>query len=235
MIYLKFFILSLFIINCLADNLWNKAVDIYGKYLNNRPNPHKTYLLMEAGGSKGINNSNEIWEEYKFENSKAFRKILKMKKNGIEIEIPENAKDKWLPVDGKTKDIKSDYKGMDKIFFKENQNDVKLKKTGNTKTIYKKECIEYSYELKQLENNKNSYLKGNVYLDKNTGAPYEITRIVDGQMTVKNHPEQFVKFSYDGISLYPRHLYLYFEINMFGKISTTKVEAKLEYTKTISD
>jgi hypothetical protein len=120
---LTIFIL-LFAVTVNADPLWNKAVDIYGKHIDNQPDVYKAYILMGSGGSK----ASEIWEEYKSEGGKYFRKVLKVKKNGADVPIPAEARDKWFPVTKSKKDKKDEYKGLGEIFMARCQNVVTCKK-----------------------------------------------------------------------------------------------------------
>ncbi len=210
-----------------ADPLWNKAVDIYGKHLNNKANVYKAYILLESGASGGTS-SNEVWEEYKFEDGQAFRKVLRVKKNGADIAIPAEAQEKWFPVNKSQKDSKSDYKGLDEIFFAGSQNSVTYKKTGKSKTIYGKSCTEYNFTMTRNSDGKSETLTGKAYLDSGTGAPYEIRRHNTSQY-MKGSPDSYIQFSYDGNYLYPRYFILIMNINLFGQQKNMTTEIKLDY------
>jgi len=211
-----------------ADPLWEKAVAIYGSHLNNRPKPVKTYMLMETGVPGGESSKNEVFEEYKFEGDQAFRKVLKVLKDGAEMPIPPEAAEKWHPVDPSKPDKKSDYNGMDQIFMQDRQDKVKFEKTGNSKTIFDKACQEYSFTLEQERNGKMETVVGKTYLEETTGAPYEIRRHNTSEF-MKGSPDSFVSYSYDGEKLYPRHFMLVLEMNLFGNKKFIKTEAKLDY------
>ena len=217
----------LFAVTVNADPLWEKAVDIYGKHLNNKPDVYKAYILLESGTSGG-SSSNEVCEEYKFEGDQAFRKVLKVKKNGADVPIPAEAQDKWFPVNKSQKDSKSDYKGLDEIFFAGSRNKVTYKKTGKNKTIYGRSCAEYDFTMNRSSEGKSETVTGKAYIDSATGAPYEIRRHNTSQY-MKGSPDSYVQFSYDGNYLYPRYFILIMNINLFGQQKNMTTEVKLDY------
>lgn len=229
---MKLFIVIFFILStaCIhADELWQKAITIYEHHLQHKPNPDKGYILFETGASNSTN-SNEVWEEYKYENNKSFRKILKINKNGIDQPIPSENQDKWYEVTDKKKDEKTDYKGIDEIFFSNKQHNVTYKKTGNSKIIFGKVCQEYSFVMKKNTRGKPEEVVGNAYIDTDTGAPYEIRR-TNTSAYMKGTPDSFVTFSYDGQFLYTRHVLLIMNINFMGKQQKIKTEVRLDYNK----
>jgi len=221
-------ILLVFILFCAvtvnADPLWNKAVDIYGRHIDNHPDVYKAYILMGSGGS----NSSEIWEEYKSEGGEYFRKVLKVKKNGVDVPIPAEAQDKWFPVTNSKKDNKGEYKGLGEIFMARSQNVVAYNKTGKSKIIYGISCAEYNFTFKKNRNGKIETVTGKAYLDMATGAPYEIRRHNTSQY-MKGSPDSYVQFSYDGNYLYPRYFILIMNINFMGQQSNMTTEVKMDY------
>lgn len=212
-----------------ADPLWNNAIDIYENYNGNKPTPKKSYRLMESGVPGGKMSSNEIWEEYKTEGEQVFRKVLKIAKNGVEAPLPEKAGNTWFPIDKSKPDPNKDYKGLDQIFIRDQQNNVKFEKTGQTKTLDGKVCDEYSFEIEATrKSGKKELVKGKTYLDQKTGAPLEIRR-ENTSILLKGSPDSFIRFSYDGENLSATHFLLAIQMNFFGKQSIMKSEAKLEY------
>ena len=220
---LTIFIL-LFAVAVNADPLWNKAVDIYGKHIDNQPDVYKAYILMGSGDTK----ASEIWEEYKSEGGKYFRKVLKVKKNGADVPIPAQAQDKWFPVTNSKKDNKGEYKGLGEIFMARSQNVVTYEKTGKSKTVYGVSCAEYNFTFQKKRNGKIESVTGKAYLDEATGAPYEIRRH-NTSIYMKGSPDSYVQFSYDGNYLYPRHFMLIMNINFMGRKSNMITEVKMDY------
>lgn len=211
-----------------ADALWDSAVSIYGKNRDNKPNPKSAYILMESGAPGGKSSKNEVWEEYKYESGKPYHRILKVMKNGVEQPIPDAAKDKWSPVKDKKSAKKEDYKSIADIFYSPQQKNVKYQRTGKSKTVYGKNCIEYSFIFMKNSKGKKETTLGKAYLDDETGAPYEIRRHNTSRY-MKGSPDSFVMFTYDGKTLYPVHALLIMNINFFGKKLDMKTECKMEY------
>jgi len=227
----RFLVLCLFFLaaSAGADPLWNNAIDIYESYNVNKPTPKKSYRLMETGVPGGKMSSNEIWEEYKTEGEQVFRKVIKIAKNGVETPLPEKAGEKWFPIDKSKPDPNKDYKGLDQIFMRDQQKNVKFKKTGQTKTLDDKVCDEYSFEIKATrKSGKEELVIGKTYLEQKTGAPLEIRR-ENTSILLKGSPDSFIRFAYDGKNLSAIHFLLAIQMNFFGKQSIMKSEAKLEY------
>lgn len=211
-----------------ADPLWEKAMAIYESHLADKPAPAKAYRLMESGVPGGASSKNEIWEEFKYEGDKAFRRVLKIMKDGVEAPKPEGADEQWYSIDLSKPDKSQDYKGLDQIFIREKQDKVKFEKTGNSKTIFDKVCQEYSFTLEQDRNGKKDLVTGKTYLETETGAPHEIRRH-NTSIFMKGSPDSYVSFSYDGKRLYTRYVLLIMEMNLFGNKKFIKTEAKLDY------
>ncbi len=211
-----------------ADPLWEKAIQVYGKHLSNKPVLKKAYLLLESSIPGGQSNKNEVWEEYKVENGNQFRKVIKVAKNGVEAPIPEEAKTKWFPVDQKKPDKKKDYNGLDEIFYADKQQNVTYKSTGKTKEFEGKKCQEYSFSYKKTHRKKPETVNGLTYLDEATGAPYQIRRH-NNSAFMKGSPDSFITFSYDGKYLYTKHVMLIMNLNFFGQKKNLKTEVKMEY------
>lgn len=222
------FICLLIYVPLSGDDLWNKAMSIYSKHHQAKPLPKKSYRLMESGVPGQQASSNEMWEEFRYEGEKIFRRVLRVKKNGQEVPIPDQAKDKWYPMKPNEKKEKNDYKGIDAIFFADRQKDVSFKKTGKSKNILGRTCFEYSFSLKKMRKGKVEKKRGKTYLEKESGAPCEIRLHNTGNYT-KGSPDSFIVFSYDGAVLYPVHIMLNIHMNFLGKQKNLKVEAKMDY------
>jgi len=220
--------LILFTSTLYADSLWDSAVSIYGKNRDSKPNPKSAYILMESGAPGKKSNSNEVWEEYKYEGGKPYRRIIKVMKNGAEQPIPEQAKGRWSPLTNKKSEKKEDYKSIADIFYSPQQKNVTYQRTGKSKTVYGKKCVEYSFTFIKHRKGKKVTTLGKAYLEEGTGAPLEIRR-VNTSAYMKGTPDSFVMFTYDGKILYPMHALLIMNIDFLGQKMNMKSECKMEY------